>query len=305
MLSGFAAISWFVPERHWEEIARVFTRINGENRGRSRADLIGQIASVVGEKNISLAPDACLKARISNKYLERMQLMRCYRPGGWHPRVRFRGREHIDAALSAGRGAVLWVAPFSFSDTVTKIAFHREGFAVSHLSRVTHNLSDTLFGERALNPIRTTIECRYLAERVVIGAEPGGSSAARARLVERLGENRLVSITVGGLARRTVTVPFMGRALKLPTAPLVLALNSSAPLLPVFTVREADGGFATTINPALNLTSESSLDETLRNALMDYVTLSESYVNRYPDQYPWHYVETQPGGSSARPPPTV
>ena len=287
LLPGTAAIAWSVPERHWEKIARVFLRINRENRGRTRTDRVGHIARVVGEKNFSLAPEACLRANIANRYLERLQLLRCYHPSGWHPRIRFQGREHIDAALSAGHGAILWITPFIFSDLVTKIALHREGFAVSHLSRVTHNISSSLFGERVLNPIRTTIECRNLAERIVIGAESGNSAGARARLRQRLEENRLISIAVGAAARRVCAVPFMSGTLRLATGPLYMALQSSAPLLPVFTVRQPDGSFVTTVAPALKLPDGRDMDKAMREALLEYVALLEPNVTRYPDQFRW------------------
>ena len=65
-----------------------------------------------------------------------------------------------------------------------------------------------------------------MAERVLIH-DAGDSGSALALLRQRLKENRIISITVGGEAKRFVPVDFLNFELRLGTGPLHLAVNSS------------------------------------------------------------------------------
>jgi hypothetical protein len=123
-----------------------------------------------------------LRVDVMATYMEeRLEILRAYRPGGWRPRLALEGREHLDAALAAGRGAVLWTSPFSYADLVTKMALHDAGYAVSHLSAFSRGFSPnscwswtrSRFGMKVLSPLRTRIEDRYLRERVVIPLDGG------------------------------------------------------------------------------------------------------------------------------------
>src|SRR5258708_1212711 len=69
--------------------------------------------------------------------------------------------------MRAGRGAVLWVAHFSFNSLAAKKALHQAGFAVAHLSRPEHGFSTSRFGIAALNPIRVRTDRRFLADPII------------------------------------------------------------------------------------------------------------------------------------------
>ena len=104
-----------------------------------------------------------------HNYWELLELLREHAPWGWKVEISVVGREHIDEALAAGRGAVLWYCPFTHADVVFKRGLHEAGYRVNHLSAATHGFSDTRFGVAVLNPIKTGVESRYLKERCVIG----------------------------------------------------------------------------------------------------------------------------------------
>ena len=113
------------------------------------------------------------------------------------------GLEHLQAALATGRGAVLWVMPLVFAPLVTKRSLAEAGIAVHHTSRLSHGFSPTWLGQTLLNPIRTRIERRYLAERIVLPLE-GMSAAASRHVLGLLRANRVVSLTLGVMARRSL-----------------------------------------------------------------------------------------------------
>lgn len=221
-------------------------------------------------------------ALAANFHQTRLQMLRCHRFGSWRPRIAFEGREHVERALAAGRGGILWVAPFVFSDLVTKMALHRQGLSVSHLSRPQHGLSPTPFGQRFFNPLWTSVERRYLGERLVMVGE--GSRALR-DLILRLRENRLVSISVGVEGARRRSLPFLGGTLNLADGAARLARRSGAALLPVFTVRVADGSFVTTVEAPPDVAANVEPDEATERLVAHEVALLESYVLRWPDPF--------------------
>ena len=198
---------------------------------------------LVGARPLGLAPAPCWRAHLANNYLAWMVLLRCWASRRLAARRRgSRARRRSRPLSRSGQGGILWVAPFAFSDLVTKLALHEAGYAVAHLSRDTHGFSTTRFGRRVLNPIQTRVERRYLAERLVMSDER--SVGPLRELAARLEQNRLVSITLAASGRRTRLVPLPRR---LPSgsrpARLALACQTGAPLLPVFTLREPDGRF--------------------------------------------------------------
>jgi lauroyl/myristoyl acyltransferase len=171
---------------------------------------------------------------------ERFEYLRAHRPGGWEPEIRFHGSEHVEAARAANRGLLFWGSSFAFNDLIAKIALHRLDLNVYHYTRPVHGLSDTRFGIRVLNPVRTSIECAYLGARVS-GEE--NISGAMQVLKNHLAAGGAVSIKTGNRGKRRASAPFFGGRLELATGTITLANRWGAALLPTFTLRRADGSF--------------------------------------------------------------
>jgi lauroyl/myristoyl acyltransferase len=230
-----------------------------------------------------LTPAACARAHRANIYHERLQLLRCYRPFGQQSQVQLEGREHLETALEAGKGAILWLGPFVFSDLLTKIALHTAGVRVSHLSRSVHGFSATRFGERVLNPIRTVVERRHLEERLVIGHH--GSVATLRELSRRLRNNRVVSVSAIGMAQQLYRIPFLSGSVQMAGGAPALAVQTGAALLPVFTGRDNGGKWLTIIEPPLTRRADWPREEAVTRLLLQYAALLEYYVTRWPDQF--------------------
>jgi len=281
-LSGLAMLAWGVPERHWDRLCAGLARLQPW-RSRGAALESFRYASAVRGRPAGLTAEACARAQLANLYRERLQLLSCYGPARPRPRLRLEGREHLQAALAEGKGAILWVGPFVFSDLFTKVALHAAGFEVTHLSRYTHSFSTSRLGERLLNPIRTTVERRYLAERLVMGRK--GSVAALRQLRQRLAANRIVSMSAIGLAHQLYQVPFLNGSISMAGGAPTLAVQSAAPLLPVFTGRQSSGEWLSLIEPPLTRRPEWQREEALTRLLLQYAALLEYYVTRWPDQF--------------------
>jgi len=115
--------------------------------------------------------------------------------------IRLAGAEHIEQALSAGNGAVLRIAPFVFGDLIAQIAVHRHSLKASVLIRKDYGPSSSRFGRLILNPIWTSVERRYVRERLVIA--PGQVAGTLRELSRRVRSNRLVAIKAIALGYRT------------------------------------------------------------------------------------------------------
>jgi len=217
---------------------------------------------------------------LAGLYEQQLQYLREYRPGGWRPRIRLLGREHIEKALEDGCGGILWVGPFLHSNLVVKKGLQQAGFTISHLSVYNHGLSDTRFGLRFINPIKIKVENRYLEERIII--PPGRELGYIRKLERRLRENELVSITCRTVGHKRIEQPILNGKIQLATGAPSFALATRAALLPVFTIRKAAGSFEIIIEPPLELPKAESRHEAVKLLLNRYVQLVESYMVRYP-----------------------
>ena len=178
-------IAWLAGERHW---ARLVLGMPRATRNLTARTLKPRLASTLGrspgDPELGMLVAACVAART----VRQLQFLRCHRPGGWSPSIRLQGREHLDAALSAGRGVILWVTPTAYASLITKMTLHLEDLAPHHLSRWYHGASRSRWGVRLLNPIQRRAEDLYLAERVSIGEHQSPLRALR-QLRRLLGEN--------------------------------------------------------------------------------------------------------------------
>jgi lauroyl/myristoyl acyltransferase len=281
-LGSLALVARCVPERYWDGFCSGLARAQPW-RWRGAKSSAYRYVEALRPRPAGLTPARCARAHRANVYRERLGLLACYGPAGRRPRVRLEGSEHLEAALLGGKGALLWVGPFAFSDLLTKVALHGGGFEVSHLSRFTHGFSGSRFGERVLNPIRTRVEHRYVADRLVIGRE--GAVAALRELVRRLRANRVVSISAIGAAHQLYRIPFLSGSIQMAGGAPSLATQTGAPLLPVFTGRDPDREWLTVVEPPLVRHEHWQRDDAVRRLLLQYAALLEYYATRWPDQF--------------------
>ena len=206
--------------------------------------MTAEIAGALGDR-APRPPSDIAHDGLAFLYEEWLQLLRDYRPDGWQPETRVENADRIDAALSQGKGVILWVTSFVFSNQMTKMALNRAGYGVTHLSRPTHGFSESQFGVRVLNPIQTRIEDRYIRERVEI--QKARPIDALRTLHGRLRDNGIVSITLNDETEHMLPVPFLAGTADIPRGPAELARMTGAVLLPVCTVREAHWRYVTHI----------------------------------------------------------
>jgi lauroyl/myristoyl acyltransferase len=279
-------IAWVMPERWWPAFAKGITAASAPFRRTRYREITETIRSIFGDRTLPVAAETLPRLQDEMMLIEWMQRLRGHRPGGWNPPTTLIGPEHIDRALENGHGAILWITDFCFTSLVTKIALHRAGYRLTHLSRPDHGFSDTRFGVRFLNPILTRLEDRYLEERVVI--DEGQMTSGLRTLVRRLKSNRVISITVVTQARQTVQLPILDGYIHLAKGAPWLAITSGAPLLPVFTLLGDDGAFVTTVQSPLEFSREGPPEQIIERAMKGYVERLEPLLLEVPHLwYDW------------------
>jgi lauroyl/myristoyl acyltransferase len=305
LIAALAAASLALPARRWPEFAARLARLRAAKRGLLTADERAMIAVVAGERPAGWADEVFWPSMLAHKYLSWMQILACHTRRTWRPGTRLIGREHVDLALEGGRGVVLFTATFAYKDLMAKAALADAGYALSHVSRDTHGFSGTRFGKRWLNPIYTSVEQRFLHERLVFSGSNTKEVSAAVR--DRLQRNRPVMITVTPLGRQVATRPFLGGQIHIATGGLSFACEQDTPVLPVFSLRQADGEVTTFVGSALQQPQGASLGARIDALLDDYVPRLESHVRRHPDQF--SFPLTERSGvlllSPARPRPSV
>jgi lauroyl/myristoyl acyltransferase len=248
------ATAWLVPPRYWCRVAYVCAAIGVALHPRRTARNTEIIKAILGGDEGQPSAVEIERGFFAGRLEERFQYLRSHRPGGWDPIIRIQGVEHVEAALARGRGIIFWGSNMAFNDLIAKIAFHRLGLETYHYTRPVHGLSNSRFGIRFLNPVRTIIERRYLGARVC--AEEKIQEAMEV-LRSAVDSGGTTSIKTGDRGRHCVVVPFLNGQIEMATGPVALAKRWGAALLPTFTLRACDGSFDVTIGAPL----QSSKDD--------------------------------------------
>ena len=162
--------------------------------------------------------------------------------------VEIRGREHLEAALAAGQGAILCTGHFGSCSSGFSL-LHASGFPVTAIGRWWYNY--TVGISHAVSSAERWFWDRVYArpllrhrQRPNIEPWPGRPEVA-ALAAAALRANEVVAITIdtppldSDLAR-TVEVPFLGRRAGLLPGAVTLAQVTGAPLLMGFLYRAAD-----------------------------------------------------------------
>ncbi|WP_162917107.1 LpxL/LpxP family acyltransferase [Dongia deserti] len=274
--------SWLLPERSWRRLCRAVARAPGlVDRKTLGLTIAGIVRGLQLDHRRASTIALDLQAAV---YELRMQNLRGWRPGGWRPEVALKGEEHIVRALERGNGVILWVAHFAFNGGITKVALHKRGYRVSHLSRPEHGFSKTRFGIEWLNPVRCIPEDRYLAQRIVYDRR--APSTAMRRMTRALASGNIVSITAGAWeGSGLVEGPFLGGTLALATGAPRLAALTGAALLPVFSIRDRGGRFVALVEPPISASPDMVSSEYCTAATAEYLSRHEPWVRQFPEQW--------------------
>ncbi len=220
------------------------------------------------------------QAAMAADYLSNIRAIRELLPGGWRSEAPLEGREFLDQALQQSRGVVLWSSPFAGSDLATKKALALAGYSLTHLSSPFHPFSPTRFGTLVLNPVRLHAVNRYLDRRVLVVY--GNARPALDVLKRTLAENGVVSITATGAGKNSLVFPFLGGIIDLAIGAPLIAHQTGAALIPVFTLPDQQVGYRVALGPNLRPSEELPQQQAVHEMTSRFVELLEPIVRAYP-----------------------
>jgi hypothetical protein len=287
-LLALLPVAWAVPERHWDALARALALLG--RRKRHQAAIRAALTELGADAHLGIERESR-----ANWVLRALQLLRSYRPAGWRPQIQLEGRDRIEAALTGRRGVILWMNAFRFNDLVGKMGLAGAGYRLTHLSMPEHGGSITRFGLKWVNPLWVTAENRYVGERVVI--DPEHPKRATEEIRGALAANAVVSITaIRGASRKPAAILVLGCRFEVGLGAPLMAHETGAALLPVFTLREPDGSFRIIVEEEIALDRRAPRIEAATAAAGELGARLERHVRAAPGQWTWWYMDPRAPG---------
>jgi lauroyl/myristoyl acyltransferase len=300
-LLALLPVALVVPVRGWLKVCRMYARALANFRIAKVIETAAVLSRLQSPQDSSTAAETGYRECLAMTFESRLQIVDQNVFRRWRPDVPVTGKQHIDAALESGRGAILWISPFAFSDLIAKIGLAQAGYELVHLSRPQHGFSDTVVGMATLNGLRTRIENRYLHDRVKIDINTEKPAMLALRRIVR--NNGVVGITVGAQTRNPQSVPLGYGELSISSGAIRLAQLTSTPLIPVFAVRSGDLDYRVHVEKPLDTDSLESVGDNTLRALEQYAIILHQYIKRYPFQsrcVPYFSARKQPHGDIDR-----
>jgi lauroyl/myristoyl acyltransferase len=204
------------------------------------------------------------------RMLADFMLVGSLRPDDVRAMVTSDGLERVDAALDAGRGAILalpHMGSWDFAGSMAGIW----GYRVAAVA-------DTFPG--SLND--AVVETRSYHGLEVI---PVGRAAVRA-INRVLDENGLVALLCDLPHGPGADVRFFGRRAVVPSGPAAIACRRGAPVLPVYS-RRTEAGYHIHVDPPIQPASEPRCrgKEAVSEVMQQVIDRFEGFIREHPDQW--------------------
>jgi KDO2-lipid IV(A) lauroyltransferase len=195
------------------------------------------------------------------------------------------GLDHARAALSAGRGALIFSAHYG----------HWEAGAYAM------GLLDVPFAVIARPLDNPALDRRLIALRGGTGNAVIPKRRAVRETMKALARGSGVAILIDQDAREDgVFVPFFGRLASTTPTLALLALRTEAPIIPVFARVNADGTIAISIEPAVPVDAGPDRDADVVRITAACTAVVERWVRKDPEQWLWMHRrwKTRPPGET-------
>ncbi|MEO6810233.1 MAG: lysophospholipid acyltransferase family protein, partial [Isosphaeraceae bacterium] len=195
------------------------------------------------------------------------------------PLLRVDGRDHLDAALSEGRGAILLVNHFG-AFLMPAHWLMRQGYPLRWLAERPRHVSRLLSKE--FQTEGPTGQRRLFLSRK---ASPGESASAIMRAGRVLASGALVMIAgdVRWSGPNTASARFLGRHYTFTTTWAALAAVTGAPVLPAFGLMDPDGSHHIEFLPPFHVPPDALQTGTLSHWVQNYLDALEQQVRSHPD----------------------
>jgi Kdo2-lipid IVA lauroyltransferase/acyltransferase len=189
--------------------------------------------------------------------------------------IRIHGIEHLDRALSAGKGVIAFSA-------------HIGNFTLIGLKMSSAGYDFNMLVKDPRYP--SVAEAFHILQEgqggKFIYVEPWDK--ALRQILSCLRKNEVVCMLADEKKTKSdISVDFFGHPAPTAPGPAVLSLRTGAPLVPVFIVREKDGLHHIFIEPRLELQLNGDRTKDMHAVVASYTRVIEDFIKKYPDQWFW------------------
>ena len=203
--------------------------------------------------------------------------------------VYFEGKEHLEAAFKQGRGAIAVSAHFG-NFPLMLLRFAQEGYKTNAIIRSTRD---------------EIIEKYFQEQRSRLGlntvySHPRKECVDTSLRVLRNNELLFIPLDQNFGSGGGVFVDFFGQPAATATGPVVFALRTKAPILPMFVIRQKDDRHKIIIEPPLPLEIKQDDKETVFVNTAKITQVIERYIRRYPEEWGWMHRRWKSRPSSPR-----
>ena len=240
-----------------------------------RRRIIKNISAAFGETHSGATKKGLAKG-VQENFVK--NLMDCFlqlaSPSHARETVTIEGKENLEAALAKGNGVIgLGAHIGNFVLVGTRLG--TEGYPFSTLFRIPSD-------PRIEKIIQHYVPCFYLR---VIPSRP--RRAAVRQVLTALKQNEIVFILGDNLKKGKVQTLLFGQRVFSPRGPVRLALRSGAAVIPMYLIRNYQGGLQLIIEPEILLTRNGKMYENITGNTQQIVRHLETLIGRYPDQWNW------------------
>lgn len=185
--------------------------------------------------------------------------------------VQLTGREHLEAALQLGRGAVLATA-HSGNWELLGAALAMHGFPlVAVVQRQTNAAMDGF-----INEYRTKAGMHVTYKQGV------------REMVKLLGAGKIIGLLMDqDNHRHGIFVEFFSRPASTPQGAAALGRLNNAPIVPAFITANPDGTHRAIIHPPLTVQKTADREEDIRRTTQQLTQIIENHVRQYPHEWFW------------------
>jgi KDO2-lipid IV(A) lauroyltransferase len=186
-------------------------------------------------------------------------------------------RENLDAAFKEGHGVIGISAHFG-NFPLMLLFLAQMGYPTNAIIRPNRD---------------EIIEKDFQASRSRLGLKTVHSHPREACVIQSLKALRDKELLVVLLDQNTgsksgVYVDFFGQKAGTATGPIIFAMRTQAPLLPIFTLRQGDSDIhKIVIEKHFYLEQKATDEETIQYNVQKLTNIIEGYIRKYPDQWGW------------------
>jgi KDO2-lipid IV(A) lauroyltransferase len=186
-------------------------------------------------------------------------------------------RENLDAAFKEGRGVIGISAHFG-NFPLMLLYLAQMGYPTNAIIRPSRD---------------EIVEKDFQAARSRLGLKTVHSYPREACVAQSLKALRDKELLVVLMDQNTgsksgVYVDFFGQKAGTPTGPIIFAMRTGAPILPIFTLRRGDSDIHTLmIEKHFYLEQKATDEETIQYNVQKLTNIIEGYIRKYPTEWGW------------------